>query len=349
VTSSHLTDTTLWRETALIPETLATTIERAVIEPDLARFFRSTGRRRIVATGNGAAYYVALSLQLASLADPVDDLDVIAIPAGLLATDHFRWRQGDRLLAISSSGEMGDVIAALDRDAPADFAAITATPESTIGRRATSKLLVEVATQDSSTHTQAYVGNVAAVLALWAQLSEDDELLAEISSLPTVLDSAVGAASAWADEQIGKSDLVRGATVFGSGPAWPAALEVALLLKEIAAVAAEGMETREGATTGMYALDQGYLAVSVSGSDSNPSVEAAERVCDSRGATVVALRAPGADARFIAITTFPYAVALAGTLGLTRGLDVDHPPWLDAYYAAARPEGTTETSHDSPR
>ena len=44
------------------------------------------------------------------------------------------------------------------------------------------------------------------------------------------------------------------AVVFGGGPGWAAALEAALLLKEVARVPAEGVETREGATSAMMAL-----------------------------------------------------------------------------------------------
>jgi len=342
VTPTPLTATTLWGETSRIPEVLETTVTRAVAEPDLARFFGAPDVHRIVATGNGAAYYVALSLQMAALMQPVVGLEVIAIPAGLLGTEDFTWQPNDRLLAISSSGEIGDVIAALERDAPTSFGAITATPESTIGRRATSRTLVEVASQDSATHTQGYVGNVAAALILWAQLSGDEELLTRLAALPAVLAAGVGDAPDRVHEFIGEAAEPVAAIAFGSGAAWPAALETALLLKEVAAIPAEGMETREGATSGMYALSAQSVAISVS-SGPDPAVAAAEDICRSRGAAVMHLEAPEADARLVAATVFPYATAVAGQLGIRRGLDVDHPPWLDAYYAAARIDGSDES------
>jgi hypothetical protein len=93
----------------------------------------------------------------------------------------------------------------------------------------------------------------------------------------------------------------------------------------------------------MYALDARSLAISVSPSGFDPAVEAAEHICRSRGAAVVHLRAPKADGRLIAATAFPYAVALAGRLGLRRGLDIDHPAWLEAYHATARLDETTES------
>ena len=70
----------------------------------------------------------------------------------------------------------------------------------------------------------------------------------------------------------------RAAVVFGTGHGLVAASEAALLLKEVAGVPAEGMETREGATSGMYALgrDQLVLALPV-GSD--PIAEEAVEIC----------------------------------------------------------------------
>ena len=42
-----------------------------------------------------------------------------------------------------------------------------------------------------------------------------------------------------------------------------------------------------------------------------------------------------ADRRLAAFSTFP-AAALAGRLGLERGLDVDTPAWTEEYYRVAR-------------
>src|ERR687895_309988 len=75
------------------------------------------GVRRIVATGNGAAYYAAMALWIASVRAPSDRVDVVAVPAGLVAGGAFSWRPGDRLLAISTSGELRDLIEVLEAGA----------------------------------------------------------------------------------------------------------------------------------------------------------------------------------------------------------------------------------------
>jgi fructoselysine-6-P-deglycase FrlB-like protein len=332
------TATQLWRETCAIPRALAATLADLPSQATaLASLLSAPGVRRIVATGNGAAYYAALALWLASLESQTGP-EVVAVPAGLVARGRFRWRDGDRLLAFSSSGEMRDVIEALDAGAPEPFAAITATPTSTIAARAGAVARTAVLSQDAVTHTQAFCGNVVAALSVWATITSDEALADALASLPNSVAEACATAEAWANgARLGEP---RAAIVFGSGAAWAAALEGALLLKEVAGIPTEGVETREGATSAMYALTRRDLAVSLSGDD-DPLGREAEVACAGREATV--LRVPGAahaEQRLAAVTTFPALVALAVRLGTLRGLDVDRPIWTDAYYAVAREAGS---------
>jgi glucosamine--fructose-6-phosphate aminotransferase (isomerizing) len=340
-------ETRLWSETRRVPVTIARTLERAEGFDDAVAVLRGRGARRIVATGNGAAFYVAHALWLASLSGPQlvgreHPLELLAVPAGVLAGGRFGWREGDRLLVVSSSGELRDAIEALAAGVPRPYVAITSSPESTIARGAEACALVEVESQEATTHTQAYCGNVAAALALLARLASDETLARALADSPQAVEAACERAGTWADEAA-RFERPRAAVVFGSGVGWAAALEAALLLKEVAAVPAEGVETREGATSGMYALGEGQVALSLPAGDDALLAEA-EETCARSGATT--LRAPGgdlADPRLAPLTTFPAAVALAAELGLAAGLDVDRPHWLDAYLATARVAGTQST------
>lgn len=326
-------ETNLWRETGAVPATLERTLDDTRTIGAAARLLSGPDVRRVVATGNGAAFYAATALWLASLGGRPGP-DLLAVPAGLLARGAFSWRQGDVLLAFSSSGEMRDVIEAIDRGAPTPFVAITASPASTIGSRAGAAVLVAVSSQDAVTHTQAFCGSVAAALAVWAVVTDDPVLHAAVRGAPEIVANAVATALPWAEGlPEPKPDA---AIVFGSRHAWAGALEGALLLKEVAGVPAEGVETREGATSAMYALRPGHLVVSLP-TIGDTLLDEAERICSDRGATVI--RAPGgdlADSRLSAVTAFPAAVALAARIGVDRGLDVDAPAWAEAYYAVAR-------------
>ncbi len=131
-------------------------------------------------------------------------------------------------------------------------------------------------------------------------------------------------------------DVPTAAIAFGPGPAWTAALEVALCMKEIACVPTEGCELREGATTAMFGLAPGHLAIALA-LRGDELLGEAEDLCRSQGAAVV--RMTGAaicDPRLAVIATIPETCALTARLAIARGLDVDRPAWLETYYTTAR-------------
>jgi fructoselysine-6-P-deglycase FrlB-like protein len=331
-------ETGLWRDVREGPAALAATIDAGEGVAEAAGVLRADGVRRIVAVGNGAAYYVAHALWLAALESDGDGPPISAVPCGVAAAGAFRWREGDAVLAISSSGEFRDVVQIAERAAAEGrpCVAVTAEVTSPLAAAATATVLQRVEAQRAVTHTQALWGGYAAALALWAAVTGDRGLRAVVEAAPASAARAVVAADTWAEETLADVDRPAAAIVVGGGAAWAAALEAALMLKEIARVPAEGAETREGATSAMFGLDRGHLMVSL-----DPPGEAAGdeavRLCTATGAAT--LRLPGtagADPRLALITTLPAAAALAAALAQRGGHDVDHPTWTDAYYATAR-------------
>ena len=114
--------------------------------------------------------------------------------------------------------------------------AITANPQSTIGHRADAVVPVAIASQVAVTHTQGFCGNVVAGLGLWAALTRDEPLGRALVDLPHAVGAACDEAERWV-EGLPTPDA-EAAVVFGGGPGWAAALEGALLLKEVAGVPA---------------------------------------------------------------------------------------------------------------
>jgi hypothetical protein len=109
------------------------------------------------------------------------------------------------------------------------------------------------------------------------------------------------------------------------------------MLKEISRIPAEGVETREGATSAMFGLAPGHLMVSLDPAG-DPQGDEAVRLCAATGATTLRppVSATPADARLALITTLPASAALAAVLAEAAGHDVDRPTWTDAYYDTAR-------------
>lgn len=326
-------DTGLWADVRGVPEALDDTIAGAHGIAEAAELLRGAGVRRIVATGNGAAYYVAHALWLASLESAAGGPPLVAVPSGLAVRDTFRWHDDDVVLAVSSSGEFRDVVAIAER-AARPCVAITAHAESALADAASATVLQRVGAQRAVTHTQALCGAYACALALWAEVTGDRELAAVLDGAAAAAAAAVDAAEAWAG---GLDALERpiAAVAAGGGTAWAAALELALMLKEIARVPAEGVETREGATSAMFGLAEGHLMVSLD-PPGEPAADEAVRLCAAAGAATLRLPCGDADGRLAPITTLPAAAALSATLALAGGCDVDHPSWEDAYYTTAR-------------
>jgi glutamine---fructose-6-phosphate transaminase (isomerizing) len=331
-------ETGLWRDLREGPAALAATVDALDGVAEAARVLRSDHVRRIVAVGNGAAYYVAHALWLAALESDGHGPPLTAVPCGVAASDAFRWRPGDAVLAVSSSGEFRDVVAIAER-AAADgrpCVAVTADASSSLAAAATATVLQRVDAQRAVTHTQALWGGYAAALALWADVTDDRDLGAVVGASPAAAARAVVAADAWAAEALGDLERPVAAVVVGGGAAWAGALEAALMLKEIARIPAEGVETREGATSAMFGLDRGHLMVTLDPAG-DPAGDEAVRLCAATGAATLRLpEVADADPRLALVTSAPAAAALSAVLAHRAGHDVDHPTWTDAYYATAR-------------
>jgi fructoselysine-6-P-deglycase FrlB-like protein len=341
----EVTGSSLWSDLAECPSVLSTVLDGVAGLDAAVALVR--GASRVVLTGNGAALYAATTLWHAAHRFPAGP-PACLVPAGLIAAGGFRWRRGDVTVAVSSSGELRDLVDLLPDGPVPPLVVLTAHAGSALGVAATAPVVVPVEGQRAVTHTQAYVGNVLVSLLLWDKVTGgavSAELGPAVRQLPERLERLVELAPDWADRAASTSGPPHAAVVLGTAGGWTAALEAALLLKEVAGIPAEGLETREGATTGSYALSRRHLALVLEAED-DPFADEAAAICAGRGAAVV--RTPPecrADPLLLALTTFPAVTALAATLGLRAGLDIDRPAWTDSYFATARstsdPKGTS--------
>lgn len=337
---SEYLESGMWKDLGEVPAALRSALAEAQGFDAIAEFLTGSQVKRIVAAGNGAAYYAAHNLWLASLDSSGTRAsfapDVVALPAGLLKT--FHWRPGDVLLAISSSGEFRDLVEAT-RSTPCPHVSVTANPGSPIAMSARATATYNVLHQRAVTHTQAFCCSVATVLAIWSRMTGDRALSQDVDRSAEAFAAGMQLATAWlADAMDSIPQHPSFAAVFGSGYGWSAALETALLLKEVAMVPSEGAEAREGGTTSMYALAPGHLAVSLPNGRDDGQVYEAEAVCAAGGATLVRFPTPqgAVDQRLAPITAFPAGCLLSLALAKRAGLDPDRPRWEARYYMTAR-------------
>ncbi|MSO44193.1 MAG: SIS domain-containing protein [Thermoleophilia bacterium] len=327
-------DTGLWSDMLLTPETVSATVLQADGFDDVATLLTAPGVRRVIVTGNGAQWHVALAMWLAWLQISEPPVEVLAVPGGLVARGGFPWRDGDRLLALSSSGEFRDVIEAIASGAPRPIAAITANAESTIGRAADAHALVRVETLRARTHTQGYAGSLAAGLSVLARMADDSGLRTALNDVGERLAPLVERAAATPRDA---GPRPHAGVCVGTGSAWPAALHAALCLREVAILPVDGYETREGATTGRFSVVPGDLAVTIAGPRPDPLMHEATSILTDAGARVVAVAGDAhADASLAPILALPQVIALAIDLAQMADLDADAPAWADAYDRTSR-------------
>lgn len=333
--TTSLYDTLLWADAAGMPGVLDSVMV-SFAERQAGAIALLADARRIVATGNGAAYYAGLSLEAAARLHPVRGVTVDAIPAGLLTSEDFTWQTGDVPLVFSSSGELRDVVDLVNAGRfPSNWVAVTANPGSTLGLAASEIVSVSVTSQKSMTHTQGYVANALAGLLLWQNVAGED-LGLELDSLVGCVEDALASAGGWANTVAPAILESTGGIAFASGAGWSAALETALLFKEVTGLPMEGLESREAATSGMYALRPGSVVISMI-HEGDVVGEETEALCAETGATVVRLKIPNAASSLLTpIVGFSHAVALSGTLGLLRGINIDEPEWATAYLRTTR-------------
>jgi glucosamine--fructose-6-phosphate aminotransferase (isomerizing) len=336
-----ITGTGVWQDTVDVQEAVELTIAQADGFADVAAMLSAPGVRRIVASGNGASFYVTHALWLASLYGN-SPVELLGISTGLLCDPTFRWREGDVLLAVSSSGKLRDLIDVIENRIPkgVPVAAITAHPDAPVPSLAQACARITVPHHRAVAHTGDFSAATAAALAIWARVSEDGGLMKAVRALPEAVGVAAEQALAWATADLAEISMPDTVVAFGTGPVWTAAMEASLMVKEIGGITGEGLETREAATSALTATAPGHLFVALpTGAD--PLIDETLRLVASRGAEVAT--APGGslgDPRVSPVTTFPAAIALSVLLGLRGGRDVDHPEWINTYYTTARQNGT---------
>ena len=342
VRSVSFRETGLWRDVREGPAALATTVDAAAGIPQAAGLLRADGVRRIVAVGNGAAYYVAHALWLAALESRrrraaarrgplrrrgrgrVPLADGRRRPRGLLVGRVPRRRRGRRTRRgrrppMRRGHRRRDLLA---RPAPRPR---PCSSTSSTSARSPTRRRSGAATPRRS--------------ALWAARDRTTPTCgAVVAAAPAAAARAVAAADAWADEALGDVRRPGAAVVVGGGAAWAGALEAALMLKEIARRPGRGRRDARG-------RDVGDVRPRPRPPHGEPRPagrrrRATRRCACARRPGAATLRLPGvadADPRLALVTPLP-GRGRAGRRARPARADTTStsPTWTDAYYATAR-------------
>ena len=335
------------------PDAIRATVAAAE-EParSVARALRARELRRIWLIGNGTSYHsclhaAGLARRLAGPDDPV----TIPVTAGDFVTFLPRLGPGDAIVGISASGEFRDVVGVFEEvRGRIPTVAVVHVPGSSLTRIAEHVIMSGGGPSGAPVMTKTFSSTLSAtILTLGAILG--DPTLTEVSAglrlaadhAETAIADAQSIVERLAQELLGVEHVF----VVGGGLAYPAALEAALKLKEMALVHAEASETWEMASGPATMVGPGMVIVSLAPNGAaREATDDVVRHCREWGARIIEV-APtqavagstllaipaAAEERFAPLTVVPPVALLAFVLAGLRGATPDRPGWTDRYHS----------------
>jgi glucosamine--fructose-6-phosphate aminotransferase (isomerizing) len=316
----------------------------------IAGELHARGVRRVWVIGNGTSYHS--SLHAAGLARRLagpDDPIAIPVTAGDFLTFRPRLGQGDAIVGISASGEFRDVLGVFeDVRGRIPTVGIVHAPGSSLTRIADHVVLSAGGPSGAPVMTKTFSSTLSATILMLGAILGDESLFEVTAGLRLAADQAEQAiADAWPIVEGLAEQLVDVQHLFvvGGGLAYPAALEAALKLKEMALVHAEASETWEMASGPATMVGAGTVVVSLApDGPARAATDDVVRHCRAWGARIIEI-APsravadshlltvpvGVDERFAPLTVVPPVALLAYVLAGLRGATPDRPGWTERY------------------
>ena len=252
------------------PSALQRTIE-AVRKPaeKLSAKFRRREWDLLILTGCGASYHDAVAAQPAF--EQLVGVPIVACPASELSMYPAQFFSENHLLiAISRSGEKGDIMAAvrMAKQSNAFIVAVTATHDSLLANSADEVILTHEGPEYCQPKTKSFVSVLGTLILLAVQLMSPKEkrrkreLLAGLAKMPDLIADVTR--SCWKTVRETAVDIrsCRHAYVTGTQANLGAVFEAALKLKETSFVHAEAFAVGEVAQGPLLLLKRNWLYLS---------------------------------------------------------------------------------------
>jgi glucosamine--fructose-6-phosphate aminotransferase (isomerizing) len=335
------------------PEAIRATVATARDQArEVAGRWRARGIRRIHVIGNGTSFHSSLaSAALYRRHATPDDPVVIALTAAEMLRYRPQLGPGDAVICISSSGEFKDVVAvAQDLRGRTPLAGIVHVPGSTLTRIASDLVFSAGGPSTVPVMTKTFsVTLVATELLLLEMLGGEraDAVAQAILDAATHSEQAIAGAEPLVEPLADRLASTEHLFVTGGGLGWPAALEAALKLKEMALVHAEGSEAWEMTSGAATMLGPGTVVIALAPEGpARPELAELLRHAAEWGSPTIEvgpgrlvetselLPIPAAAAEDHApLNSVPPVALLAFALARRRGANPDHPGWIERYHS----------------
>ena len=319
---------------------------------EIAARWLAAGVRRVHVIGNGTSYHssLAASTLYRRHAGP-DDPAIVAVTSADFLRYPPRLGPGDAVVGISSSGEFKDVVAvARELRGRVPMAGIVHVAGSTLTDLVPDLVLTgggpSVVPVMTKTFSATLVGTELLLLALLGEARAVPHTAAILDAADDA-EAAIAAAEPLVESLAASLGGAAHVFVTGGGLGYPAALEAALKLKEMALVHAEGAEVWEmtsGAAT-MLGPDAVVIALAPNGPARAAIGELLEHAAAWGTRTVEVGPAPllassdllplpaAAAEEHAPLVAVPPVALLGFALARMRGADPDHPGWIERYHS----------------
>ncbi|MBI5002409.1 glutamine--fructose-6-phosphate transaminase (isomerizing) [Candidatus Woesearchaeota archaeon] len=246
-----------------------------------------------------------------------------------------RFDKDTLVIAISQSGETMDVIIPLKnaKAAGAKIASIVNVPYSTIQRWSDISLEVLAGQEVCVASTKAYTNQVILLLKLAHELGHNSM---QLDKIPERIEQTIDHNEEQIKQLAKKIQTQKDIFVLGKTISYPMAREIALKLKEISYIHAEGMMAGELKHGTIALIEQGTLVI-VLIPNKNPEMLSSTKEVEARGAAVIAITneqlesqyteilVPKSDDAEFAIYSCIIGHLLSYYIAKLRGLEIDKP------------------------
>ncbi len=303
-----------------LDNSLATTQEEALQQfTDLI-----TANEKVIFTAAGTSYHASLL--------GVYYLQKAGVEAQTLIASEFqnyeRVDEDTLVVAVSQSGETRDTLDAIEysREKGADIAAVVNVPHSTIERESDVALHIEAGKEKCVAATKTFTTTVLALLRLADELGYDTDIDAAAEKVRSTITENHDTVKELADRFADEDDIY----IIGRGETYPVAREIALKLKEVPYVHAEGMMGGELKHGTLALIEDGTPVFALVEGDDDEILSNVSEI-EARGGEVVQISPDGgafdipngSDAYPVVATTIGFL--LAYELGRSRDCPIDKP------------------------
>jgi glucosamine--fructose-6-phosphate aminotransferase (isomerizing) len=324
------------REIKEQPQTLQDTVSSTLRQAESIKQLieeTSSGHGAIFLIGCGTSYYASIAGKYAIQA-------FSGIPCAASVASEFRdfeiMNKGDTVIAVSQSGETGDVLTAVKQALKHGCRTITITNEakSTLAEMTQETIVTKAGKESAVPMTKTYTALLVALFSIAVSLGDRKQLISELKRTPRMVEETIKVSETMVKDLSYKLGSANEIFLLGRGPNYATVAEAALKLKEASLVHAEAFHSPEFRHGPKALVRQGtpVIALTTSNKLDETTVRLVEELKTTGANTISIGDLAGSTVRIPTInyylTPITYIIPLqllAFYLAVQKGIDPDNP------------------------